>query len=348
MYRVAYMKTFFDNLVFPYIVPEELEVEEGKMYLINTKFGEDIGLAKSGIKHISLEQFPLKKPQNHQNQEESEVNNNETFLKNANIELSELETIIKDEHSSDTLVIEEGIEKKIESFKVIRPATTEEVAEWKKLNSDREKAFKDTQRIIAEFNLPMKLISVYFLYQKKKVIFNFTAENRVDFRELVKKLASIYKTRIEMRQIGVRDASKILPNYGVCGLQSCCTRSNCHITSIYLKMAKDQGFAVNSSKLTGVCGRLMCCLAFEADFYFEERQKYPPLNSVVKEGTKSYRITSHNLITGDVYGEDENHHIKKFSVNNLKFLSESENSEKIYVHPVENNQHTGGGEINAV
>ncbi len=341
------MKTFFDNLVFPYIVPEELEIEPGKMYLINTKFGEDIGLAKSGVKFITLEQFPLKKPTNHQNQEDNDSVNGEMLLNNTNMELSELETLIKEEQTSDTLLIDDGIEKKIENFKVIRPVTSDEVSEWEKLNSEKGRVFVETLKIIQEFNLPMKLISVHFLYQKKKVIFNFTAENRIDFRALVKRLAAIHRTRIEMRQIGVRDASKILPNYGVCGFQTCCTKSNCHITSIYLKMAKDQGFAVNSSKLTGVCGRLMCCLAYESDFYSEEKQKYPPINSIIKDGTKSYRVVSQNLISMDVYGEDENHHLKKFSIKNLKVLCDSGDAEKIYIYQNESN-YVNNGEKNAV
>ncbi len=336
MYRVAYIKTFFDNLVFPYLVSEDMEIVNGKKYIVNTKFGEDIGLAMSGVKYISIEQFPLKKPHPHVSEEVDLSNLNHHDVQN---DLAELKKIIKDEHSADTLVAEEGIEKKIENFKVLREAKDEEIKSWEKLNEGKEKAFQDTLKLIKEMQLPMRLISVYFMLEKKKVIFNFTAENRVDFRELVKKLASIYKTRIEMRQIGVRDASKIIENYGVCGLKTCCTRSNCHINSIYLKMAKDQGFLVNSSKLTGVCGRLICCLAYEADFYATEREKYPPVNSIIRDGGKTYHVVSSNLITTDVYGEDENRHLKKFKLSNLKLVSKNE-TETIY----ENNN----GELNAL
>ncbi|MCX7820216.1 MAG: hypothetical protein N2258_00890 [Brevinematales bacterium] len=342
MYRVAYIKTYFDNLVFPYIVPDDMDVKPGKMYLANTKFGEDIGLAMSEIKHITIDQFPLKKPQPHINDEIDLNGNNFLNHREETNDLTELKKIIKDEHSADTLVAEEGIEKKIENFKVLREATEEEVKDWNKLNENKEKAFQDTLKIIKEMNLPMRLISVYFMYQKKKVIFNFTAENRVDFRELVKRLAAIYKTRIEMRQIGVRDASKIIESYGVCGIKTCCTRSNCHINSIYLKMAKDQGFLVNSSKLTGVCGRLICCLSYEADFYSTEKEKYPPVNSIIRDNGKTYRVISHNLITADVYGEDENRHLKKFSLERLKEISRNENG-AVYEYL---NNHTG--ESNAV
>jgi cell fate regulator YaaT (PSP1 superfamily) len=327
-YRVAYIKTYFDNMVFPYLTPEEMNIEAGKMYLVNSKFGEEIGRAMSGVKYITLEQFPLKRPASQQNHEDLDNLNH----KLVDIEGVDLANLIKEEAASDTLVVEEGIEKKIENFRILREASEQEVDEWEKLNkNNKDRAFNDALKFIKELNLPMRLISVHFLYQKKKVIFNFTAENRVDFRELVKKLAAIYKTRIEMRQIGVRDASKILGGCGVCGIQLCCTRSNCHINSIYLKMAKDQGFAVSSSKLTGVCGRLMCCLAYEADFYAQEREKYPPLNSLIQDSSKSYRVVSYNFIKGEIIGEDENHHLKKFELEKLKFVTATESDAKVYV-----------------
>lgn len=335
-YRVAYIKTYFDNMVFPYLTSEDMEIEPGKMYLVNSKFGEEIGKAVSGVKFISLEEFPLKKPST-PSIEENEINANHQFSVIENSEI--IEDLIKEEVTSDSLLVEEGIEKKIENFRVLRVATEEEVEEWRKLNEERDKAFEKASKFIRELNLPMHLISVHFLYQKKKVIFNFTAENRVDFRELVKKLAAVYKTRIEMRQIGVRDASKILGGFGVCGIETCCTKSNCHINSIYLKMAKDQGFAVSSSKLTGLCGRLMCCLAFEADFYSKEKEKYPPINSIIRNSFKTYRVVSYNFLTSEVYAEDENHHYKKFPLCTLKYIGVSENNENIYNYEEETGRH---------
>ncbi len=323
IYRAAYIKTYFDNMVLPYVTPEGIAVTLDKHYLINTKFGEDIGIATSIIKEIPQERFLIKKP--------VQEHNNETDIEDIEIDdTSILET--KDEH-----IPVEIDHLQIENFHIIKEVSDEELKTWQAYREEEKKAFCSAKKEICDLKLEMKLINVHFLYQKKKIIFNFTADNRIDFRQLVKKLASIFKTRIEMRQIGVRDAAKILGGYGVCGIVNCCLRSNCHINSIYLKMAKDQGFVVNSSKLTGACGRLMCCLSYEAQFYYEEKKEYPEIGSIVMDGIKNYSVASHNLIKKEVYVLDENHHQKKFPLENLKFLKKDSAGVLIYRITGENN-----------
>jgi len=319
IYKAAYFKTFFDYMVLPYIASDGITVTTGKWYLINTKFGEDIGLALSTIKDVPQEQFLVKKPVV---EPASDAN-----IDDIEIENLENEEILepKEEH----IQIEMDVQQ-IENFKILREITPEELKEWQAFREEEKKAFEIAKKEIENLKLEMKLINVHFLFQKKKVIFNFTADNRIDFRQLVKKLASVFKTRIEMRQIGVRDAAKILGGFGVCGNVNCCLRSNCHIVPIYLKMAKEQGFVVNSSKLTGACGRLMCCLSYEAQLYTEEKKNYPEIGSVVTDGQKNYTVSALNLIKKEVYVMDENHHQKKFPVESLTFINKESSGVSCY------------------
>jgi cell fate regulator YaaT (PSP1 superfamily) len=320
-YKAAFVKTFFDNMVLPYLVPENFDVQPNKWYLVNTKFGEDVGLALSCAKEMSKDKFQIKKTasENHSNHD-SEIS--EIEIDDASI----LET--KNEH-----IPLEMENLQIENFKFIKEISTADIEDWHHCKKEEKKAFDSAKKEIEDLKLEMKLINVHFLYQKKKIIFNFTADNRIDFRQLVKRLAGIFKTRIEMRQIGVRDAAKVLGGYGVCGVLNCCLRSNCHMNSIYLKMAKDQGFVVNSSKLTGSCGRLMCCLSYEASFYAEERKKYPEIGSIILDGAKSYRMHSQNYLTKEIFAVDEHHHQKKFSLENLKFFRKDSSGVSFYKVP---------------
>ncbi|GEM_PF-1239626 len=317
IYRAAYIKTYFDNMIMPYIAPEGLTVIPDSYYLINTKFGEDIGLASTGIKDITRDKFFVKKAlQDHP--AETDI---------SDIEIDDTSILeIKEEH-----IPVEMDKEQIENFRIIKAVSDEELKSWQSYREEEKRAFHTAKREICELKLDMKLINVHFLYQKKKVIFNFTADNRIDFRQLVKRLAGIFKTRIEMRQIGVRDAAKIIGSYGVCGIVNCCLRTNCHINSIYLKMAKDQGFVVNSSKLTGSCGRLMCCLFYEAQFYNDERKEYPSIGSIVTDGNKNYTVSSHNIIKREVYVCDENHHQKKYPLENIKFLKKDSSGISVYI-----------------
>ncbi|MCX7971020.1 MAG: stage 0 sporulation family protein [Negativicutes bacterium] len=150
---------------------------------------------------------------------------------------------------------------------VLRQATAND---HRKLRENREReaqAFAICRKKIATHGLPMKLLNVEFTFDVSKIIFSFTAENRVDFRELVKDLASVFRTRIELRQVGVRDEARTLGGIGCCGRELCCATFLSDFVPVSIKMAKDQNLSLNPAKISGICGRLMCCLKFESEGY---------------------------------------------------------------------------------
>ncbi len=171
---------------------------------------------------------------------------------------------------------------------VIRPASPED-DEIERKNKEKEKeAFKICLEKIKKHELEMKLIDCEYTFDNNKVLFYFTADGRIDFRELVKDLASVFKTRIELRQIGVRDETKILGGVGVCGRALCCHSYLTDFVPVSIKMAKEQNLSLNPSKISGVCGRLMCCLKNEEEAYEELNSKLPNVGDYVttKDGFK--------------------------------------------------------------
>lgn len=165
--------------------------------------------------------------------------------------------------------------------KVIRIAT-EEDRKHAAENEDKEKeAFNICLQKIKEHNLEMKLIDVEYTFDNNKILFYFTADGRVDFRELVKDLASVFKTRIELRQIGVRDESKMMGGLGICGRVLCCKSFLGEFQPVSIKMAKEQGLSLNPTKISGTCGRLMCCLKYEQEAYEELLKKAPNVGALV-------------------------------------------------------------------
>jgi len=167
---------------------------------------------------------------------------------------------------ANSLTVEDKNSSEVE-FHVLRLATDEDFEKESSCQQKALEAFDPTKEKIIKHNLAMKLISIHFFHDNNKILFNFTADGRVDFRELVKDLASTFKTRIELRQIGVRDESMILGGFGVCGREFCCKNHKFHGDPISIKMAKEQNLTLNSVKISGVCGRLMCCLDYEFDQY---------------------------------------------------------------------------------
>ncbi len=151
--------------------------------------------------------------------------------------------------------------------KVIRIATEKDKENYKKNKEKEGRALEICKDKVKEHNLPMKLIDVEYTFDMGKVIFYFTAEGRVDFRELVKDLAAIFKTRIELRQIGVRDEAKMLGGIGSCGRILCCNKFLGEFEPVSIRMAKEQNLSLNPAKISGICGRLMCCLKYECDNY---------------------------------------------------------------------------------
>ena len=182
---------------------------------------------------------------------------------------------------------------------IIRIATDEDMAVLEKNKKLVEEAFKVCQEKIAYRKLKMNLIDVECTFDHNKLLFYFTAESRVDFRELVKDLAAVFRTRIELRQIGVRDEAKILGGLGICGREFCCKAYMGDFNPVSIKMAKEQGLSLNPTKISGTCGRLMCCLKNEQAAYDELLKITPKVGAVVvtPDGVKG-RVEDANIITG--------------------------------------------------
>ena len=170
---------------------------------------------------------------------------------------------------------------------VLRVATEEDTKTFLENEKKSAEAYKICEEKILKHGLDMKLIEVEYTFDNTKLLFYFTADGRIDFRDLVKELAAIYKTRIELRQIGVRDEVKMLGGYGMCGRELCCCNHLSDLNPVSIKMAKEQGLSLNPTKISGVCGRLMCCLKHEQEVYEEKLSRLPTPGSIVKtpEGT---------------------------------------------------------------
>ncbi|MGM0838789.1 stage 0 sporulation family protein [Bacillus haimaensis] len=149
---------------------------------------------------------------------------------------------------------------------------------------------------VTDHGLDMKLVDVEYTFDRNKIIFYFTADGRVDFRELVKDLASIFRTRIELRQIGVRDEAKLLGGIGPCGRMLCCSTFLGDFEPVSIKMAKDQNLSLNPSKISGLCGRLMCCLKYENDEYESAKEQLPDLDEVIQTPSGSGRVVGLNIL----------------------------------------------------
>ena len=165
---------------------------------------------------------------------------------------------------------------------VIRIATPKDKKHYEECKKKEKEAFKVCQDKIKEHNLEMTLTDVEYKFDNSKLLFYFTADGRIDFRELVKDLAAIYKTRIELRQIGVRDEVKRIGGNGVCGRELCCCSFLRDFETVSIKMAKEQNLSLNPAKVSGNCGRLMCCLKYEEDVYKDKLSKLPNLGAIVK------------------------------------------------------------------
>lgn len=185
--------------------------------------------------------------------------------------------------------------------KVLRLATPEDVKKHEEKLKKQITAFEICSEKIVKHGLDMKLVEVEYSFDGSKIIFYFTSDGRVDFRELVKDLASVFRTRIELRQIGVRDEAKMLGGLGICGREFCCSGFLSDFQPVSIKMAKEQGLSLNPVKISGTCGRLMCCLKYEQDAYEYLAKMTPRVGSVVRseDGLQGV-VTEVNLISGNV------------------------------------------------
>jgi len=177
-----------------------------------------------------------------------------------------------------------------------RLATPSDMSRYQELSAKEDEAMKICREKIKAHKLDMKLVTAHFLLGEPKIIFFFTADVRVDFRELVKDLVSVFRIRIELRQIGVRDESRVLGGLAVCGRDYCCHSVTDKLDPVSIKMAKEQNLSLNSMKISGPCGRLLCCLSYEFDFYVEEKRKYPSEGSKLKVGFELMKITEINIL----------------------------------------------------
>lgn len=179
---------------------------------------------------------------------------------------------------------------------VLRPADDRDRIQVEENAAESKRAFELASTKIIEHNLEMKLVDVEYTFDRNKIIFYFTAEGRVDFRDLVKDLASVFRTRIELRQIGVRDEAKLLGGIGPCGRMLCCSTFLGDFEPVSIKMAKDQNLSLNPSKISGLCGRLMCCLKYENDEYEEAKEGMPDIGEVAMTPDGRGKVVGLNVL----------------------------------------------------
>ncbi len=207
---------------------------------------------------------------------------------------------------------------------IIRIADEKDTAQYEANKEKSKKAFDICLEKIKKHGLQMKLIDAEYTFDDNKVLFYFTADGRVDFRELVKDLAAVFKTRIELRQIGVRDETKIVGGIGICGRELCCHKHLSEFVPVSIKMAKEQNLSLNPTKISGVCGRLMCCLKHEQDTYEYLNDKLPNVGDVVKTvDGKRGEVSSVNVLRQKVKlivtQEDDTKEIEEYKIDDLRF-----------------------------
>ena len=211
--------------------------------------------------------------------------------------------------------------KQADIVQIDRKATPEDMVKRDELKKKEKDAFPIFKEKVALHKLDMKLVDTHFLFDEPKVLFFFSSDNRVDFRELVKDLVSVFKMRIELRQIGVRDESRITGGLGICGRPFCCNAVSDKLRPVSIRMAKDQNLSLNSMKISGQCGRLLCCLSYEFDWYNEARRNLPNEGIHIFYDGTNFRITEVNPLTNMVKmsGEDG----RLLEVNAKRFVHEN-------------------------
>lgn len=215
--------------------------------------------------------------------------------------------------------------------KVIRIATEKDKKMRMQYKAKEKDAFKICLEKIKKHELPMKLIDVEYKYDGSKVIFYFTAENRIDFRELVKDLASVFRTRIELRQIGVRDEVKKCGGNGICGRQLCCCSFLGNFETVSIKMAKEQNISLNPSKISGNCGRLMCCLKYEQEVYEEKLKRLPKIGAIVKTEEGTGEVASVETLKEVIrvkYQDGEDFYFKKHNAKDVIVIKDAVEQDK--------------------
>lgn len=256
-----------------------------------------------------------------------------------NLEIGEkviVETALGDEYGEVVIGNKEISEDNLSNplKKVIRIATDKDTKSYKEYKAKEPDALKKCQEKIQKHGLDMKLIDAEYKFDGSKLIFYFTADGRIDFRELVKDLASIFRTRIELRQIGVRDEIRRIDGIGPCGRQLCCCSFLGNFETVSIKMAKEQNISLNPSKISGCCGRLMCCLKYEECVYSEKLKKLPKIGAIVKteEGTGEVCgiETLKEIVKVKLYDGEESY-FKKFNGKDVQIIKDAEDEDKLDV-----------------
>ena len=229
---------------------------------------------------------------------------------------------------ANRMVEDEGVLKPLK--KVIRIATQKDKKHNEENKKKEKEAFDICNKKIKEHKLDMTLTDVEFKFDNSKVLFYFTADGRIDFRELVKDLATIFKTRIELRQIGVRDEVKRIGGNGICGRELCCCSFLGNFETVSIKMAKEQNMSLNPSKISGNCGRLMCCLKYEQEVYEEKINRLPKIGAIVKtedgEGTVEGVETLKEKLRVKLKDDNGENYFKKYDAKDVKIIKNVESN----------------------
>ena len=216
--------------------------------------------------------------------------------------------------------------------KIVRKSTKEDDEGYKKNKKREKEAFKICEKKIKEHDLKMKLSGVDIKFDNSKVLFYFLADGRIDFRDLVKDLAAVYKTRIELRQVGARDEVRRIGGLGVCGRELCCCSYLNEFETISIKMAKDQNLSLNPTKISGNCGRLMCCLRYEENVYEEKLKKLPKIGAIVKtedgEGVVDRVVTLKEEVRVKLTDENGDFYYKNYENKDVKVIKDSKVEEE--------------------
>lgn len=225
------------------------------------------------------------------------------------LELGEISQELKDisEFNLDT-----------ELKKIVRKATKKDIENYQKNVKDAKQALVTCKEIVSRYDVNMQLTNCEYTLDKAKVIFMYTSDDRVDFRELLKELAVVFKCRIELRQIGPRDKAKVIGGIGTCGLPLCCSTLLGEFNGVSINMAKNQMLAINIEKISGACGRLMCCLKYEDEIYSLEKERFPKIGSRVKYQNKDVKVTGLNVIN-DLVKIETNNGIVFVGLDEIKF-----------------------------
>lgn len=225
------------------------------------------------------------------------------------LELGEISQELKDisEFNLDT-----------ELKKIVRKATQKDIENYQKNVKDAKQALVTCKEIVSRYDVNMQLTNCEYTLDKAKVIFMYTSDDRVDFRELLKELAVVFKCRIELRQIGPRDKAKVIGGIGTCGLPLCCSTLLGEFNGVSINMAKNQMLAINIEKISGACGRLMCCLKYEDEIYSLEKERFPKIGSRVKYQDKDVKVTGLNVIN-DLVKIETNNGIVFVGLEEIKF-----------------------------